>query len=334
MTRYIAARLGQAVLVLWAAFTVTFVILYLLPGDPLTTSLHNKMDGAAIDPQQLAALRAEYGFDQPVALQYLERLRSFVVLDFGRSIATGADIAGTLSAALSQTVLLTLSAMAIVMVLGVAVAIAANWTTNPFLASALLAFPSIGASIPTFWTGLMLIQIVAFDWRLLPATGNHGFASLILPSLALAIPSAAYIAQVLARSLRRIMAEPFMDAVRARGVSAGRLWLAHALRNALAPTLNLFGIITGQLLAGAVVTETVFSRAGLGRMLQQAVELQDTPVVLALVAVTAGLFVLVNLLVDIACLLIDPRDRPWLRGSSSSTTLYTDIDDALASERN
>lgn len=332
MSRYLLSRIGQAVLVLWAAFTVTFVILYLLPGDPLVTSLYAKTEGAVIDPQKLAALRAEYGFDKPVIVQYLDRLRSFALLDFGRSISTGADIGASLSSALLQTVYLTLAAMTLALLLGVTLAVAANWTSSRLLASTLLALPSVGASIPTFWTGLLLIQTVAFDWHLLPATGNRGFSSLVLPAIALAIPSAAYIGQVLARSLRRIMAEPFMEAVRARGVGAGRLWLSHALRNALAPTLNLFGIITGQMLAGAVVTETVFSRSGLGRMMQQAVELRDTPVVLALVVVAAGLFVFVNVIVDVACIAIDPRDRPWRSTRSIKNPAGTGTDD-LVSER-
>jgi peptide/nickel transport system permease protein len=307
VARYLGLRLLQGVFVLWTAFTLSFVVLYLLPGDPIMIMAAGGGELGSQDPAQLAALRQQYGFDQPVHVQYVEALGRALRGDFGTSIQTGAAVSDMVAAAIGQTVQLGLLALAIALLLGVGIALGSVYVRSRALRQVLLSLPAVGVSMPTFWIGLLLVQFVSFRWGLLPAIGNDGVASLIMPAVTLAIPTAAVIAQLLAKSLRGTLAEPYVAAVRARGLGRGRVLVAHALRNATIPTLTMVGMIVGNLVAGTAVVETVFSREGVGRLTFQAVDAQDIPVVQALVVLSAVLFVLVTLTVDVVYPLVDPR---------------------------
>ena len=167
--------------------------------------------------------------------------------------------------------------------------------------------PPLGIAVPTFWIGLLLLQLFSFRLRLFPAIGNEGPASIVLPALTLAIPTAAVIAQLLTRSLHQTLGEPYIEQVRAKGASEALVNFGHALRNAAIPTLTMLGILVGNLLAGAVVSETVFSRAGIGRLTVTAVNSRDIPVVQTLVVLAAAIFVVTSLVVDLIYPLVDPR---------------------------
>lgn len=311
MTGYVARRLGQALVVLWAAFTVTFVILYLLPSDPVSIMLAGGQGGeqATVDPEQVAALRAEYGLDDPLPVQYLDALWRTVRLDFGNSIQNGAPVTTLIGDALPQTAVLAGSSFVLALLLGVGIAFLSTWTRRGWIRTALLALPPLGVSLPTFWVGLLLIQFFSFRIPIFPALGNEGLLSLVLPSVTLSIPVSASIAQVLARGLRTALAEPYVETARAKGASRARVHLRHALRNATIPTLTIAGVIVGSLLAGAVVVETVFSRVGIGRLTVTAVNGQDIPLVQGLVLLAATVFVVTNLLVDLLYPVVDPRIR-------------------------
>lgn len=304
---YLARRLAQAALVLWSAFTVTFVILYALPSDPVEIALNGGQETGTASEQELERIRAEYGLDQPLPLQYLRMLGQFLTGDLGRSIATGRPVAEALQDALPSTLLLGGLALGLAVLLGGGIAIAATYTRWRPVQRLLLALPPLGAAVPTFWSGLLLLQVFSFGLGWFPSIGNAGAASLVLPTIALALPSAAYLAQVLSRSLRATLAKPYIETARARGASELHAFRKDALRNALIPTLTMLGICAGQLLSGAVVVETVFSRAGIGRLTQRAVATQDIPVVQALVLVAALIFVVANLVVDLLYPVIDPR---------------------------
>ncbi|GAA0297922.1 ABC transporter permease subunit [Kineococcus aurantiacus] len=311
MTGYVARRLGQAVVVLWAAYTVTFVILYLLPSDPVEIMLAGGQGGeqSTVDPAQVAALRAEHGLDDPLPVQYAHALWRTLHLDLGASIQNGAPVTSQIGQALPQTALLTASALALALVLGVGTAFLSTWTRWAWVRTLLLALPPLGVSLPTFWVGLLLIQVLSFRVPVFPALGNEGAASLVLPSVTLAIPVSASIAQVLARGLRTALAEPYVETARAKGASRARVHLRHAFRNATLPALTIGGVIVGNLLAGAVVVETVFSRVGIGRLTVTAVNGQDIPLVQGLVLLAATVFVVTNLVVDLLYPVIDPRVR-------------------------
>ncbi|WP_241562137.1 ABC transporter permease [Streptomyces hoynatensis] len=304
-----AWRLLQALLVLWAAFTLAFGVLYLLPSDPVTIMASGGGEATSVTEEQLADLRAEYGLDQSAWRQYATRLLDAAHGDFGASVQTGEPVRRVIAEALPPTVQLTATALVLAVVGGAGLALAATYTRLRRLRQLLLSLPAAGVSAPTFWVGLLLIQVVSFRWGLLPAIGQDGWRSLVLPSLTLSLPSGAVLAQVFARSLRTALAEPWAETARAKGASRLRVHFAHAARNAALPPLTVAGLLLGNLLSGSVVVETVFSRAGLGRTTAQAVGAQDIPLVLGVVAFGAAVYVLANLLVDLCYPLLDPRVR-------------------------
>lgn len=279
MRGYVLKRLAQAVGVLWAAYTVSFLVLDYLPGDPVTAMAGAGMDSGQVDPRQIAALRHEYGFDKPVLTQYAEYLGRAVRGDFGDSVATGRPVASTLADALPQTLQLTASALLFAVALGGGLAVTATYTTRRWLRQLLLSLPPLGVSVPTFWVGLLLVEAFSFRLRWFPAFGNDGLKGLVLPALTLAVPTGALIAQVLAKSLLTALDQPYVETARAKGAGRWRVHLRHALRNASLPALTVAGLLVGQLIAGSVVVETVFSRDGLGRVTAAAVTAQDIPVV-------------------------------------------------------
>ncbi|MGI5325437.1 ABC transporter permease [Actinomadura nitritigenes] len=307
MRRYAALRLAQAAGVLWAAYTVSFLVLDLLPGDPVSAMAGAGADQAGVDPAQIARLRAEYGFDEPIPVQYVHYLGRALRGDFGDSVSSGRPVTSVIGDALPSTLQLVAAALALAVLLGGGLALAATYTSRRWLRQLLLSLPPLGVSVPTFWAGLMLVEIFSFRARLLPAFGNGGLRGLILPAVTLAIPTGAVVAQVLAKSLLTTLDEPYVQTARAKGAGRARIHLRHALRNASLPALTVVGVLVGQLMANSVVIETVFSRNGLGRVTAGAVTTQDIPLVQGVVVFGSLVFVLVNLIVDLAYPLLDPR---------------------------
>ncbi|ONH27522.1 ABC transporter permease [Pseudofrankia asymbiotica] len=307
MWRYVLRRLVQAVVVLWAAYTVTFLVLDLLPGDPVSTLAGAGADSQGIDPAQIARLKHQYGFDQPVLVRYFHYLTKALRGDFGVSVSTNRPVSSVMLDALPPTLALTGLGLAIGIAFGGAIALLATYTNQRWLRQALLSLPSLGVSVPGFWVGLMLVQLFSFRIRLFPAFGNDGLRGLILPAVTLAVLPGAMIAQILAKSLLTALAEPYAQTAQAKGAGRARVHLRHALRNAVLPALTITGVLTGQLMANAVVIETVFSRNGLGRITAAAVTAQDIPVVQGVVVFGAFVFITVNLVIDLVYPLLDPR---------------------------
>ncbi|MFF5139586.1 ABC transporter permease [Streptomyces sp. NPDC013157] len=307
MRRYVIKRLAQAVGVLWAAYTVSFLVLDFLPGDPVSAMAGAGMDTGEVDPVQLARLRHEYGFDKPVLVQYAEYLGRAVRGDFGDAVSTGRPVTSTLADALPQTLQLTGAALLLAVVLGGGLAVVATYTSRRWLRQLLLSLPPLGVSVPTFWVGLLLVEAFSFKLHWFPAFGNDGLKGLVLPALTLAVPTGAQVAQVLAKSLLTALDQAYVETARAKGAGRWRVHLRHALRNASLPALTVVGLLVGQLIAGSVVVETVFSRDGLGRVTAGAVTTQDIPLVQGVVVFGALIFVATNLLVDLVYPLLDPR---------------------------
>ncbi|MCT9820778.1 ABC transporter permease [Microbacterium sp. W1N] len=303
--RYIASRLGQAVVVLWAAYTVSFIVLYALPSDPV--ALLAGGDATDISPAQLDAIRQQYGLDRPLWVQYFAQLGGILTGQFGSSISLGRPVAEVIGEAIGPTLQLAALGLLLAVVVGVGVAVLATFVRSPWLSSVLLGLPPLGVAIPSFWFGLMLIQWFSFQLPLFPAMGDKGFVSLVLPAITLALPTGATIAQLLAKSLSTSLREPYIDTAWAKGAGRARVHFRHALRNAALPALTVTGLVIGQLLSGTVVTETVFSRPGIGRVTAIAVQQQDIPVVQGIVLFAAAVFVLANLAVDLVYPLLDPR---------------------------
>jgi peptide/nickel transport system permease protein len=307
MARYVLRRVAQGLLVLWAAFTIAFFVLYLLPSDPAALAAGSGGEVASVDPALLDDLRAQYGLDRPVLVQYAAALWGAVRLDFGPSYQSGAPAGALVADALPQTLLLTGVALTLAVVGGTVLAVASVLPRSRALRHALSALPPLGVALPTFFIGLVLLQWLSFRAGLLPAIGNDGWQSLVLPAVTLAVPPGAQLAQVLSRSLRGTLGEPYVETARAKGAGRLRVQLGHALRNAAIPAFTMLGVLVGSLLGGAVVTETVFSRVGLGRLTVQSVNTQDVPVVLAIVVLSALVFVVTTLVVDLVYPLLDPR---------------------------
>ncbi|MFF3568070.1 ABC transporter permease [Nocardia jiangxiensis] len=312
MTRYVFLRVSQAIGVLWAAFTVTFGVLYLLPADPVQLAI-GANPGVQVDPAAVAELRARYGLDKPVWQQYWTALEHALHGDLGHSLSTGQSVTGALGQALPSTLALAALALVLALVFGTALALAAAYTEQRWLRRLLTALPPIGASAPTFWVGLLLLQLFSFRLRLVPAFGGTGFAGTVLPAVTLAIPVGAVIAQVLYTGLVGVWRQPFVEVAFAKGASRWWVQIHHVLRPALAPALAVSGVWVGTVLAGSVVVETVFSRAGIGRLTQTAVLAEDIPVVQGVVLLTALAFAVVNLVVDLIQPIVDPRVRQEFR---------------------
>ncbi|MCG3785147.1 ABC transporter permease [Delftia acidovorans] len=305
--RYLLSRIAQAALVLWAAFTVSFILLQLLPGDAVLIKFLNPELG--LGPQEIADIRAAYGSDQPVWQQYLHTLGQFLTGHFGYSLQAGVPVSQGLATSLPPTLKLAALGFAAAALLAVALAAAASLAPFAWLRNALYSLPSVFVSVPVFWLGIMLIQVVSFRLGWIAVINPGSWEGLVLPTLTLAVPISAPLAQVLLRNIDAVLAQPFVAVARAKGASRRWVLLRHVARNALLPTLTIAGVLFGELLAGAVVTEAVFGLNGLGTLTQQAVGNQDTAVLQAVVVVSAAAFVLINLAVDLLYPLLDPRLR-------------------------
>ncbi|WP_237559749.1 ABC transporter permease [Corynebacterium neomassiliense] len=313
--RYVTGRLLQALGVIFVAWTLAFFLLYALPSDPVSLMLGPDSTGVTEEQQQ--ELAARYGFDDPVIVQYLHHLLDLLQGDLGYSLQQGAPVTAVITGALGPTVRLALLGLVFAVVGGVSLALLAVRLSTPWLRSWLLALPVLGVSVPGFWFGLLLIQFFSFRLGWFPAFNATGLTGLVLPALTLALPTGATVAQVFARSLLDALDEPYAVTATAKGVPRGTVLLRHAGRNALLPTLTIAGLIVGQLFSGTVVTETVFSRPGLGRVIASSVSGQDIPVVLGAVLVGAVLYTGTSFIVDLLYPLADPRVRTGGIGGGS-----------------
>jgi len=307
MTAYLLRRTGQALLVLWAAFSVSFVLLQLMPGDAVLIKFLNPDLG--LGPEQIADIQAAYGADQPVWRQYLHTLGQFLTGHFGYSLQAGVPVSEGLATNLPPTLRLAALGLAAALLLALGLALAASVVRVRAVRALLQSLPSLFVSIPVFWLGIMLIQWVSFRWGWVPVINPGPWQGLILPTLTLAVPISAPLAQILMRNLDAALAQPYVAVARAKGASQLHVLLRHATRNALLPVLTMAGVLFGELLAGAVVTEAVFGLNGLGSLTQQAVGNQDTAVLQAVVMVSAAAFVTINLIVDLLYPWLDPRLR-------------------------
>lgn len=306
MIQHVLSRCAQAAGVLLAAYTLGFLILYALPSDPAEIMAAGA-EGDAVDPAELARFRAELGLDRPLVVRYVDALLAALRGDLGTSISSGRPVTEVLAEALPPTLLLAGLTFVVAVVLGILLALPAMSTRHPRLRAALLAVPGLGLSIPTFVVGLVLLQVVSFRLGWVPAFGAEGPGALVLPVLTLAVPAAALLAQLLAKGITTEDRAAYSAVLTSRGSSRPRIFFAHLLRNACLPAVTAAALLVGELLAGSIVVETVFSRPGLGRIAVSSVVARDLPVVLGIVVVGAVAFVVVNVIVDLLYPLLDPR---------------------------
>jgi peptide/nickel transport system permease protein len=305
MTRYIISRIGQALLVLWAAFTISFVLLQAMPGDAVLIKFQNPEYG--LSPEQIADIRAAYAADGSVVSQYLHTAGKFLIGDFGYSLQAGVAVSAQLSASLPPTIRLAGFGFIVAALIAVLLAILSNIHGFGRLRNVVQSVPSLFVSVPTFWLGIMLIQIFSFRLRLVPVINPGPWEGLILPVLTVAMPISAPLAQILLRNIDHVQTRPFVAVARAKGASHAWVLWRHVAKNAFLPVLTVAGVLFGELLAGAVITETVFGLNGLGSLTEQAVNFQDVAVLQAIVVLSAAAFVTINLAIDLLYPIIDPR---------------------------
>lgn len=298
-------RAGQSLLVLWAAFTLSFLLLQVLPGDAVLIKFQNPDLG--LSPQQIAEMRQAYGADSPIWQQYLHTLLAMLRGDFGYSVQAGVPVSDLLRSNLPATLQLALAGFAVACVVAFALAALARLPALRLLRTLLQSLPALFISLPTFWLGIALIQLFSFQLCWIPVINPSPLQGLILPVLTVAVPISAPLAQILLRSIDQVATQPFVAVARAKGASAPHVLWRHIMRNALLPVLNVAGLLLGELIAGALITETVFGLSGIGQLTQQAVNNQDVAVLQAVVMISALAFVLINLLVDLLMPLFDPR---------------------------
>jgi peptide/nickel transport system permease protein len=305
MSHYLLRRVGQGLLVLWAAFTLSFFLLQVLPGDSVLIKFQNPDLG--LSPAQIEEMRVAYGADSPLWQQYFHTLFAMLRGDVGYSVQAGVPVSELIASNLPDTLTLALPAFLLAAVLAFTLAVASRLPALRWLSNVFQSLPVLFISLPTFWLGIALIQLFSFQLRLIPVINPSPLQGLILPIITVAIPISAPLAQILMRSIDQVSVQPFVGVARAKGMSeTGVLW-RHVLGNALLPVLNIAGLLLGELIAGALITETVFGRAGLGQLTQQAVNNQDIAVLQAVVMISALGFVLINLLVDLLMPWFDPR---------------------------
>jgi len=313
MKSYLSQRVGQALLVLWAAFTVSFVLLQVLPGDAILIKFQNPDLG--LSPEQIADMRLAYGADSPLWQQYLHTLVAMLRGDFGFSVQAGVPVSELIASNFPDTLRLALPGFLLAVVIAVLLAFISNLVGFRWLKNALQSLPSLFISIPTFWLGIALIQLFSFQLRWIPVINPGPWQGLILPIITLALPISAPLAQILIRSIDQVQTQPFVAVARAKGASYSCVLWRHVALNALLPVLTVAGLLLGELIAGALITETVFGLSGLGQLTQQAVNNQDVAVLQAIVMISAFGFVTINLLVDLLTPLLDPRLQTY-RGAT------------------
>jgi peptide/nickel transport system permease protein len=305
MVRYLIGRVGQAVVVLAVTFTAAFLLLQVLPGDAIMIKFMSPEMGLNAD--QIAEIRAAYGADLPLWQRYLRTVGNFLTGNFGYSIQAGVPVSQQLATNLPPTLLLASLAFVAAVILTIALAALSNVTGMEWLRSGLQSLPSLFISVPVFWLGIMLIQIFSFQLGLVSVISPGPVERLVLPVATLAIPISAPLAQILMRNIDEVLTQPFVAVARAKGASRTWVLWKHVASNAVLPTLTIAGVLFGELLAGAVVTEAVYGLNGLGGLTYQAVGNHDTTVLQAIVVISALAFVTINLIVDLLYPVLDPR---------------------------
>ena len=302
MHKYIFKRLLLLIPVLLGVTFIVFSIMSFTPGDPAQLIL-----GESAPKEAVEALREEMGLNDPFIVQYFRFVGNAVQGDFGKSYSSGREVFSEIFARFPNTLVLAVVGVAIAIIIGIPVGIISATRQYSLIDSISMIAALLGVSMPNFWLGLMLIILFSVQLRVLPMGGFESVKSVILPAFTLGTGAAAIITRMTRSSMLEVIRQDFIRTARAKGVAEKKVINKHALKNALIPVITVVGLQFGYLLGGAVLTETVFSWPGVGRLLVDAIRQKDTPTVLASVVFLATTFSVVNLLVDILYAFVDPR---------------------------
>jgi len=312
MGRLIGRRLLATIPVILIVATVVFLLLRLSPGDPATI-----LAGDNATPEVVASIKADLGLDRPLPMQYVIWLREMARGNFGTSILSKQPVMTLIRDRLEPTLVLAISAIIVTVLIAVPLGAVAAWKHNTWIDRAVMTLSVVGFSVPAFVIGYLLIMVLSVWANLLPVQGYvspfidplESLKHLILPSLALAMVFIALIARIARSSVLEVLGEDFIRTARAKGNSEKRLLWRHALPNAAVPIVTVIGLGIALLISGVVVTESVFNLPGIGRLTIDAILARDYPVVQGLILFFSLIYVGVNLLIDIAYVIVDPRIR-------------------------
>ena len=304
MDHPLAARLGSALVVVLGVCTLVFVLLHLVPGDPVDAML-----GESARPADRTALRTALGLDRPLMEQYGRYLAGLARLDLGASFQDQRPVTAILAERLPATLILAAAALLLALLLAIPLGVLAARHRGGPIDGAAMGFSLLGIAMPNFWLGPLLILVFSLWLGWTPVSGFEGPASLVLPAVTLGTALAAILARMVRASVLEVLGEDYIRTARAKGLTEFAVLRRHALRNAWLPVLTLVGLQLGGLLGGAVITETVFAWPGIGSLLVEAIQSRDYPVVQGCVLLISVLYVLVNTLTDLAYARIDPRIR-------------------------
>jgi len=302
VNRFLLHRLLLLLPTLFGAVTVVFLLIRVVPGDPVEAML-----GETASSIDKAALRRELGLDQPLLNQYLRFLSGLAAGDLGRSLYEQATVTELILKRLPATLELTFAAMAVAFFLAFPLGIAAAARRDSWIDRLALLFSLFGLAMPNFWLGPLLMIFFSIELAWLPVSGRGGINHLILPSLTLGMAMAAILTRMIRSGLLQTINEDYIRTARAKGLSERRVWLKHALGNSLISVITIVGLQFGALLAGSIITESIFSWPGVGRLTLQAIQTRDYPLVQGCVLVIAVSYLAVNLLTDICYRWVDPR---------------------------
>ncbi len=302
---YVRRTLLAGIAVAVGVSVLTFSLLHFLPGDPVVVMLGDAGDSSA----RIAALRADLGLDDPVAVQYARYVGGLLRGDLGRSVRSNRPVAEEIRQQAPNTLALTFASLGLAVVLGVPLGALAGYYRGGWLDRVSVTVSLLGVSFPSFWLGMLLMFVFALWLGWLPATGQGGPERLVLPALTLGLQGMAVIALVTRAKTREVLAQAYLTTARAIGAPEARLLRRDALKNVMIPVVTLVGLQFATLLGGSVIVENVFARQGMGRLAVDAILARDIPVVQGVVLVTSAVYVLVNLLVDVVCAALDPRIR-------------------------
>jgi peptide/nickel transport system permease protein len=305
--RLIVRRLLGAVAVFWATATFTFFVQALMPGNRAEMMI-NISSGTFTQPSpaEIAAVNAKYGFNDPLIVQYLRYLGGLVRGNFGESYQAHRPVIEIIGEQVAPTILLTLSALVLAWIMAIVLTTATAGRRGS--ASSLVGAMQVATAVaPSYWIGTILLVVFAVKLRLLPVEGNNGLPGLVLPALALAIPLSGFIGRIIREEFTRVLEQPFVTSSRMCGMGDFGVRLHYVLRHAVLPGVTLSGWALGALFSGAAVIETIFARRGIGGLLVTATSARDIPLVTGIIVVSAGMYILANLIVDLAYPLIDPR---------------------------
>ncbi len=302
MHKYILKRLLLLVPVLLGVSFLVFSIMSFTPGDPAQLIL-----GESAPKEAVLALREEMGLNDNFFVQYARFVGNAVTGDFGRSYTSGREVFGEIFARFPNTLILAVVGVIIAVIIGIPVGIISATRQYSLLDSTSMILALLGVSMPNFWLGLMLILTFSVGLGVLPSGGFNGLKSIILPAITLGTGAAAIITRMTRSSMLEVIRQDYIRTARAKGLGEKKVVNKHALKNALIPVITVVGLQFGYLLGGAVLTETVYSWPGVGRLMVEAIRQKDTPTVLAAVVFLAAAFSVVNLMVDILYAYVDPR---------------------------